>query len=796
MNELAGLQALARSLAHGDADADDLLQDTAIAAMAKAPDDRPVKPWLVTVLLNRWRMDRRSRGRRQAREQAVELAPVEVEAPPDAIDRARMLERVASALVGLDEPFRRVVIARYLDGKSAADIARELGIPSATVRWRLKTGLDRLRAALDDSAPRWRALIPVPALQGAVVVKAKTSIVSLLILLLLIGAGVFGYSRWRSGSGEDESVARAPVRGGPTTPPRSGGALPGRTEPAIVVDDPLPGQGRVVVDPIAEGGAISGRVINWSTGEGVSGAELTFLSPAGAVTVRSKDKGVFDLGAETPGAYALTTIVAPSFLPYAPELQHSPVRIVLAKQQAVRGITLFLFPAVDYEGFVVDGDNQPVPGAKVKLADPAGEQMLIKLTTEWTTDAKGHFTFNSPDFGVFEASKGGKRGWSILDGAAQTTHRMVIKIGDAPARDAAIKGKVVDTAGHPLAGVLVTAVPQEPKASAPHATAFATSADDGTFAFDDLDKIPYTLVADLDDHARAVRPDVPGGTLNVTLALDAGLALGGFVRDPDDKPVASFTLIVTKRQGMLREGVATRTVVDPSGKFSVRVPKGDYELLVFASGWAPSGPVPASAGTTDTKVQLPQGAVLAGRVIDAKTREPLPYARVQREGAGGGASAQPVNAGTVTRPDGTFELAGIPPGPFTISIGAGDHHPKLEGGLLAKDGGSIGPIEIKLMPLAEGESPQLELVGIGVKLSVDGEAILVDQVVANSGAAAAGIVAGDHITAIDGIPVTTLGMDGTVGRIRGVAGTTLGVTIVRDGKPIQLVVERKPLKYG
>ena len=139
-------------------------------------------------------------------------------------------------------------------------------------------------------------------------------------------------------------------------------------------------------------------MINWSTGEGVGGAELTFLSPAGAVTVRSKDKGVFDLGAETPGAYSLTTIVAPAFLPYAPELQHSPVRIVLAKQQAVRGITLFLFPAVDYEGFVVDGDNRPVPGAKVKLADPAGEQPPTKLTPERTTGAKGPATRDPPAY--------------------------------------------------------------------------------------------------------------------------------------------------------------------------------------------------------------------------------------------------------------------------------------------------------------------------------------------------------------------------------------------------------------
>ncbi len=789
LNELAGLQALARSLAHGDADADDLIQDTAVAALTHAPDDRrPVKPWLVTVLLNRWRMDRRGRSRRVAREEAVKLAPEAALDPPDAIDRARILERVASALVARDEPYRRVVIGRYLDGKSAAQIARELAIPAATVRGRLKTGLERLRAALDDSAPRWRALIPI---QGVVLVKAKTATLSILILLLLIGAGVFGYLRLRSDPAPD-SVATTRGRG--SALPRTG-TIPEKGEAPVVVDDPLPGQGRVVVAPIAEGGAISGRVINWSTGEGVAGAELTFTSPAGAVTIRSKDKGVFELGAEQPGAYALTTIVAPSFLPYAPELSHSPVRVALAAKQAVRGITLFLFPAVDYEGTVVD-KGTPVAGAKVKLADPAGEQTLIKLATEWTTDAKGHFTFNAPDFAVFEAVKGGKRGWAILEGGVQTTHQMTIDIGDAPARDVTIKGKTVDTTGQPLAGVLVTAVPEEPKNSAPHATAFATSEADGSFAFADLDKIPYTLVADLDDHARAVRVTVPGGTQNVTIAIDRGLALGGFVRDSDDKPIPAFTLLVTKRQGVLRDLVATRTVIDPTGRFSVRVPKGDYELLVSSSGWAPSAPVPAAAGTTDTKVELTRGAVLAGRVIDAKTREPLQYARVQREGGGGGASAQPVNAGTVTRADGTFELAGIPPGSFTLSIAAGNHHPKLEGGLVAKDGGTLGPLELSLVPLAEGETPQLELVGIGLKLSADGDAIKVEQVIAKGGAEAAGIVAGDRVLAIDGIPVTQLGLDGAIGKIRGVAGTTLSVTILREGKSTQLVVERKPLKFG
>src|SRR5688572_16856687 len=134
MRELAGLRALARSLVHGDADADDLLQETAIAAIEHPPDEaRPVRPWLATVLLNRWRMDRRSRSRRLAREEVRAAAEVDDSTPEALVDRARTLERLAGALVSLDEPCRTVVIRRYLDGQSAAEIARALGVPAGTV---------------------------------------------------------------------------------------------------------------------------------------------------------------------------------------------------------------------------------------------------------------------------------------------------------------------------------------------------------------------------------------------------------------------------------------------------------------------------------------------------------------------------------------------------------------------------------------------------------------------------------------------------------------------------------------
>ena len=114
--------------------------------------------------------------------------------------------------------------------------------------------------------------------------------------------------------------------------------------------------------------------------------------------------------------------------------------------------------------------------------------------------------------------------------------------------------------------------------------------------------------------------------------------------------------------------------------------------------------------------------------------------------------------------------------------------------MTASDGATIGPITIALTPLAEGEEPKVELVGIGTALSADGDALRVNQVFPGSGAEAAGIVVGDHVTAIDGVPVGPLGIEGAIARIRGVAGTTVSVTLRRGDQTLQLVVERRKIK--
>lgn len=256
---------------------------------------------------------------------------------------------------------------------------------------------------------------------------------------------------------------------------------------------------------------------------------------------------MFELAPALPGSFTLAAIVAPGFLPFAPELTHSSVRAELVAGQAVRGVTVFLFPALPYHGLVVDAANAPVAGAKVRLiGTPQGEQAIEKLPTEFVSDAHGKFTFNAPDFAVFEAVKGNKRGWAALTSDVATTRKMTIKLGDAPARDATIRGKTLDTAGNPIAEVLVRAVPAgPPNQDHTRALAFALSNADGVFVLEGLDKGTYAVGAEADEYAPAEKAPVMGGAQDVQVvanggAADAGILAGDRLTAVDGIPVTKL----------------------------------------------------------------------------------------------------------------------------------------------------------------------------------------------------------------------------------------------------------------
>ncbi len=83
-------------------------------------------------------------------------------------------------------------------------------------------------------------------------------------------------------------------------------------------------------------------------------------------------------------------------------------------------------------------------------------------------------------------------------------------------------------------------------------------------------------------------------------------------------------------------------------------------------------------------------------------------------------------------------------------------------------------------------------IGIGVTVSMDEDGnIFVHSVEDNSPAAEVDIRAEDVITAVDGNIVTEVGFDTAVEAVRGDEGTSVRLTILRDGKELQKTVVRK-----
>jgi hypothetical protein len=196
---------------------------------------------------------------------------------------------------------------------------------------------------------------------------------------------------------------------------RAAHALRGETRDAGSEDN----VGRILTPTAAQAeedesalGLVDGRVIDWATGEGVEGAELT-LSREGAVVaaLSTTAGGGFRYAPQSVEPVNVVSVTADGYLPYAPEWGHSPVVLSPSPHWHVTGVVIYMTPAIDYVAFVVDPDNRPVGGAEVRIAYlPAGEQQLFGLESHFETDERGEVVFHAPDNAVLEAAKKVTRG--------------------------------------------------------------------------------------------------------------------------------------------------------------------------------------------------------------------------------------------------------------------------------------------------------------------------------------------------------------------------------------------------
>lgn len=392
LQQAGWLRGLAASLVGDPGQADDLVQETWLAALRRPPQSgASPRPWLERVLRNLARnRGRAERTRRDHERHAGEPGPP---AGPDAIAAEVEAQRLLAEAVGrLGEPGRTIVVLRYFRGLDSAAIGRELALPAGTVRWKLQGALEELRRELDRRCEggrrAWSVLLGRLAATGA-----PAATIGPWVALAAGGLAVVAGWWWlarparvesegervRAGAAVDGAVelVRAAVAEEPHAETviesqRSLVALADLPESAPVAADI---EGRVLVD-----GAEPGRPI---------ALEIRFLAqrdhpPASGPAVPGSGRllprrdvrklltgadgrfEVFAIGAESS-----FRVVAPGFLPEAGEEPRG--------ETPARGLVLHLLTPPTLRGRIVTSAREPVRGTVGQYwlqADFEGWQMF------------------------------------------------------------------------------------------------------------------------------------------------------------------------------------------------------------------------------------------------------------------------------------------------------------------------------------------------------------------------------------------------------------------------------------
>jgi RNA polymerase sigma-70 factor (ECF subfamily) len=150
---------LAWAILANEADAADATQDAFVAAWRQLPrlrDPRSFDPWLNRIVANAARMSRRHRARVRevpmpgwADEGAEPVLPSALRGT-GGMERVPERDAIGRAFDGLKPDERAILLLHHVDERPVAEIARGLGIPGGTAKWRLhaaRRSLERLMEA-------------------------------------------------------------------------------------------------------------------------------------------------------------------------------------------------------------------------------------------------------------------------------------------------------------------------------------------------------------------------------------------------------------------------------------------------------------------------------------------------------------------------------------------------------------------------------------------------------------------------------------------------------------------------
>jgi len=422
------LRLLARKLVYDEHAAEDVVQQAWLAVLERPPRYRgPLRAWLAGVVRNLAFSTLKREGERSERESRAARA--------EAIhrDEAQDLEQqqlVMDSVHALRQPYRSTIYLRYYRELSPGEIAQLQGISVATVKTRLRRGLEQLRADLDHRHDRSRArwctalapfaglggivppsgALPVAGLLKSLILMNKTVLATLCVVVLSALASVAWYVTRPPEGGDLPPGISAPgvepdgnegLTGGAATDPAQADDESGAEKRTALAAEPAGPSAAGVAPPDEQ---LVGRVVN-ELGRPIEGAEVAlFDSSSPWVPTFGLDPSAFDGMASTrtdrEGRFALPqgeagtghlSVGADGFAPFRKE-------VTLGDPSASDVGECVLDPGVFLSGRVVDPGGAPVAGAEVRrpFRSAHGEMVVFgghdPTPIVATTDRAGRFS--------------------------------------------------------------------------------------------------------------------------------------------------------------------------------------------------------------------------------------------------------------------------------------------------------------------------------------------------------------------------------------------------------------------
>src|SRR6516162_4348981 len=154
-NEIPFLRRAVRRWHREQADADDLVQDTLVRALANTHLYQPgsdLRAWLFTIMRNQFFAGAAKTNRFVSMLRV--FAETDHGAGGDPSETRLVLRDVAGALRRLPSKQRMAVMLACIEGKSYEEVAAAMGLSVSAVRCHLARGRNRLRTAIEADQPR------------------------------------------------------------------------------------------------------------------------------------------------------------------------------------------------------------------------------------------------------------------------------------------------------------------------------------------------------------------------------------------------------------------------------------------------------------------------------------------------------------------------------------------------------------------------------------------------------------------------------------------------------------------